>query len=126
MLSDASASVGDEAALPLPEPQYLAAVTGHRAGSTKSLSRAAADPELVPHFAAALTQWCATVEQALDTGEQGSKDAEDAGGRLGIWVAARGEGMHGCGARRSAGPTSPRRHRPALPPAPSPRPREGA
>ena len=78
-LGAAAAGAAGDAALPLPDARYLGAVTGHRAGSTKSLTRAAADPELVAAFAAALAEWCAAVEGALCENEASGKDAEDAG-----------------------------------------------
>ena len=77
--------MGADVALPLPEQQYLAAVVGHRAGSTKSLTKAAANPELVAAFSAALAGWCDSVEAALREAALEGKDAEDAGGCWGCW-----------------------------------------
>lgn len=79
-LAEAAAGMGAGVALPLPEQQYLAAVLGHHAGSTKSLTKAAANPELVAAFAAALAGWCDSVDAALRGGALEGKDAEDAGG----------------------------------------------
>ncbi len=76
-------------ALPLPEQQFLAAVVGHRAGSAKSLTKAAANPELVAAFAASLTGWCDSVEAALRAGTLEGKDAEDAGAAPGCELAWR-------------------------------------
>lgn len=82
-LAEATASgahVSGDAALGLPDPQLLATVLGHR-GSSKSLTRAAANADLVARFSAVLAGWCGAVETALTEGEaaMGGKDAEDAG-----------------------------------------------
>ena len=73
-------------ALPLPEQQFLAAVVGHRAGSAKSLTKAAANPELVAAFEAALAGWCDRVDAALRDSTLEGKDAEDAGAAA--WLGA--------------------------------------
>lgn len=85
VLAEATASSGAEDALPLPPAELLASVMGP-SGTAKSLSQAAADPELVARFSALLASWCATLEAVLAAGEaaMAGKDAEDAGaqGRL--------------------------------------------
>lgn len=78
-LGEAAAGAGGGVELPLPEQQFLAAVVGHRAGSAKSLTKAAANPELVAAFEAALTGWCDSVEAALRSSTLEGKDGEDAG-----------------------------------------------
>ncbi|PSC73956.1 flagellar outer dynein arm heavy chain gamma [Micractinium conductrix] len=80
-LAEAAASGdagGGAAELELPPAELLAGVVGHR-GTAKSLTRAAADPELVARFTAVLSGWCGTVEAALAEGAAAGKDAEDAG-----------------------------------------------
>ncbi|KAL4452763.1 hypothetical protein ABPG75_008425, partial [Micractinium tetrahymenae] len=83
VLAEATASGGSTAAedaLPLPPPELLSSVVGHR-GTAKSLTRAAADAELVARFSAVLAGWCGTIEAVLAEGEaaMAGKDAEDAG-----------------------------------------------
>lgn len=88
-LAEAAASGdagGGAAELELPPAELLAGVVGHR-GTAKSLTRAAADPELVARFTAVLSGWCGTVEAALAEGAAAGKDAEDAGARAGLVAA---------------------------------------
>ena len=94
-LGEAAAGAGSSgAALALPEPQYLEAVSSHRGGGHKSLTRAAADPQLVAAFAAALGGWCGSVEQALRGAELAAgKDADDAGG---CWGLGGAQGLPSC------------------------------
>jgi hypothetical protein len=86
LLEEAAAGAGVTVALPLPEPRHLAAALG-RGGSAKSLTRAAANPELVAHFAAALGGWCDALEGALNDGAAAAagKGGEDAGELLCCW-----------------------------------------
>lgn len=83
VLAEATAAGGGTAAedaLPLPPAEMLSSVVGHR-GTAKSLTRAAADTELVARFSALLAGWCDTLEAALAAGgaAMAGKDAEDAG-----------------------------------------------
>lgn len=63
--------------LQLPEQRLLSSVVAHR--GPKSLTRAAADLDLVAAFSAALAGWCSALEGLLADSELGGKDAEDAG-----------------------------------------------
>ena len=91
-LGEAAAGADGGVALPLPEQQFLSAVVGHRPGSIKSLTKAAANPLLVAAFAAALSSWSDSVEAALREGVLEGKDAEDAGVTAGAELA----GVGGC------------------------------
>lgn len=63
--------------LQLPEQRLLSSVVAHR--GPKSLTRAAADLDLVAAFSAALAGWCSALEGLLADSELAGKDAEDAG-----------------------------------------------
>jgi hypothetical protein len=90
-LSEAAAAAESQLALPLPDARLLAAAMGGGRGGTKSLTKAAANEELVAEFAAVLAGWCVSLEGALKEGREGgeaggdvaaAKHGDDAGGWL--------------------------------------------
>ncbi|KAI3432720.1 hypothetical protein D9Q98_004263 [Chlorella vulgaris] len=76
-LSEAAAAADSQLALPLPEARLLAAAMGGSRGGTKSLTKAAANEELVAEFAAVLAGWCVSLEGALKEGREGGEGVGD-------------------------------------------------